>query len=579
MLPPVISVPSSQISYQEQRPLIEIAGGGHANAAAPQTVAPSALEQSAVAGRLNMLLLSGRERMAENLAMLAEIFGAAIGVTRKQGESSLAFAQRLAEAIAALPLPQRIKLEGQLARVLSGAQLRMLLAALHNPDGADAAKLSMLIELARTAERDLAARSVVTSYRQNAAEAKSEPQDQPSHGKAASPAVAAEQPSTADGAEPATTAAALPMPGAEQSAADPTPAPAQKAAPGQEAASPEAKVAKPDLSENAVEPQEEAADAPAEMADGSNDGELATASASPERLIAERSDAHGLQVLLQRSFAAELPASAAEEPAQPASSADAKSTIHADEQLEAPSADEEMPRANLSDEEEYSPRSELRRATDTAKPMDRPQTTLLVLKGWQEVESLPPLPLDDTAQAPGRTLVAQAIQAAGGKDLDGTGASIHDHAEPEALEQNRRASTGAGSWQDESIDAIDRDGPAQRSFPETILSQWRALEEQFSALRPPVDLPDSAVLPVVSYLFADEAEEETAAEKPRRRDDEEAEEQQASGEQGEGRERQRQQTEEPAAEATEEVAADMPSGISADAERANDLYWRMAGWS
>ncbi len=211
--------------------------------------------------------------------------------------------------------------------------------------------------------------------------------------------------------------------------------------------------------------------------------------------------------------------------------------------------------------------------------MDRPQTTLLVLKGWQEVESLPPLPLDDASQAPGRTLVAQAIQAAGGKDLDGTGASIHEHSEAEALEQNRRASTEAGSWQDESIDTIDRDGPAQRSFPETILSQWRALEEQFSALRPPVDLPDSAVLPVVSYLFADEAEEETAAEKPRRRDDEDAEEQQASGEQGEGRERQRQQAEEPAAEGTEEVAADMPSGISADAERANDLYWRMAGWS
>ena len=152
MLPPVISVPSSQISYQEQRPLIEIAGGAHANAAAPQMVAPSALDQSAVAARLNMLLLSGRERMAENLAMLAEVFGSAIGVTRKEGESSLAFAMRLAEAIAALPLSQRVKLEGQLARALSGAQLRMLLAALKNPEGADAAKLSMLIELARTAE-------------------------------------------------------------------------------------------------------------------------------------------------------------------------------------------------------------------------------------------------------------------------------------------------------------------------------------------------------------------------------------------------------------------------------------------
>ncbi|SMD15156.1 hypothetical protein [Rhizobium sp. RU36D] len=577
MLPPVISVPSSQISYQEQRPLIEIAGGAHANAAAPQMVAPSALDQSAVAARLNMLLLSGRERMAENLAMLAEVFGSAIDVTRKEGESSLAFAMRLAEAIAALPLSQRVKLEGQLARALSGAQLRMLLAALKNPEGADAAKLSMLIELARTAERDLAARSVVTSYRQNAAEAKSEAHNPPSAARTASPATAAEQLTAPDATETATTPAPLPMPEAENTA---TPATAAaKPALKSDVAAPEANAPKTALSEGADEAQEQAADAPEEMLDLPEDVELATTSASPERLIAERSDAHGLQVLLQRSFAAELPTPSAEELTQAEPATDPAPHAEAELDLETASTEREMPQAALSDMEEYSPRSELRRATDTAKSIDRPQTTLLVLKGWQEVDSLLHLVPEDQSQAPGRALVAQAIQAAGVKDMDGLTASSHEPAQPEAMEQKRRGASEAGIWPEEPIDSMDRDGPTQRSFPETILSQWRALEDQFSALRPPFDLPDSAVLPVVSYLFADEAEEEATSEKPRRRDDEEPADQQASGERGEGGNQQRQRDEEPAAETTEDVAADMPSGISADAERANDLYWRMAGWS
>ena len=173
MLPPVNAVANSSVAFQDPRAAQD---GGSETHARPQGALPqaaNALEQnSAIAGRLNLLMLTGQQRMSDNLAILVNLLGSRLGIERNEGETLNAYAGRLVQALGDLPPQMRQSVQRQLAQMFGGLQLRTSMEAFRNPAGPEAATLSIYLELYRIKDKDLAARTVVTSYRQNAAEAR-----------------------------------------------------------------------------------------------------------------------------------------------------------------------------------------------------------------------------------------------------------------------------------------------------------------------------------------------------------------------------------------------------------------------
>lgn len=173
MLPPVLASANAYASATEakQRPDQTVsARPTTANVpAAPATIA----REAAVAGQLNMMLLSGPERMSQNLAALAEVLGSALKIERRVDESLTDYMGRLIDGIAGLPAADRLKLQKLLAQSFAGLQLRTLLDAMANPSGPERTTLALYLELYRQTDRDGAARSVISSYRELAGDLRS----------------------------------------------------------------------------------------------------------------------------------------------------------------------------------------------------------------------------------------------------------------------------------------------------------------------------------------------------------------------------------------------------------------------
>lgn len=121
----------------------------------------------AIAGNLNIMLLSAPERMSQNLVVLTEVLAAVLKLKQEPDEPLTAFAARLIDAIATLAPAEQQKLKAMLSDAFAGLQLRTLLQALRNPQGPEAATLAIYLELYRQKERDPGARAVISSYRQN----------------------------------------------------------------------------------------------------------------------------------------------------------------------------------------------------------------------------------------------------------------------------------------------------------------------------------------------------------------------------------------------------------------------------
>jgi hypothetical protein len=121
----------------------------------------------AIAGNLNIMLLSAPERMSQNLVVLTEVLAAVLKLKQEADEPLTAFAARLIDAIATLAPAERQTLKAMLSDAFAGLQLRTLLLALRNPQGPEAATLAIYLELYRQKERDPGARAVISSYRQN----------------------------------------------------------------------------------------------------------------------------------------------------------------------------------------------------------------------------------------------------------------------------------------------------------------------------------------------------------------------------------------------------------------------------
>ncbi|MBX5191443.1 hypothetical protein HJB86_21420 [Rhizobium sp. NZLR3b] len=168
MLTPVRAASNASFSSQGQTAAI-VAGGLGRSVIAPAPVNPveAADLNSAIAGKLNILLLAARERMVEALFDAIDAAGRAISLDRGEDETNLAFASRLADAIQRLPALRIDEVERQFTAEGHSLPLRMIAAALKNPTGPEAARIVAYLEIVRYKDRDLAARAVVRSYGQN----------------------------------------------------------------------------------------------------------------------------------------------------------------------------------------------------------------------------------------------------------------------------------------------------------------------------------------------------------------------------------------------------------------------------
>lgn len=167
MLPPLGAALSASIDYQTttRQPLQP--------AQVPAAIrdgARTALPASPLSGgRINLLSLSGQMHLAQGLSIFAETVGAYLKISRREGESLVDYAHRLTEALKTLTTAQRAILEQSLAQMVRGMTLRLLTEILDNPLGPEAARLNAYMEAGQFTNRDLLARAVVSSYRQNAA--------------------------------------------------------------------------------------------------------------------------------------------------------------------------------------------------------------------------------------------------------------------------------------------------------------------------------------------------------------------------------------------------------------------------
>ncbi|RUM21504.1 hypothetical protein EFD56_03205 [Rhizobium phaseoli] len=168
MLTPVRVASNASFSSQGQTAAIVASGLDRSVIApAPVNAVEAADLNSAIAGKLNILLLAARERMVEALLDVLDAAGRAISLDRGDDETNLAFASRLADAIRRLPAASIDEVERQLAGEGHSLPLRMIAEALKNPTGPQAARIVAYLEIVRYKDRDLAARAVVRSYGQN----------------------------------------------------------------------------------------------------------------------------------------------------------------------------------------------------------------------------------------------------------------------------------------------------------------------------------------------------------------------------------------------------------------------------
>jgi hypothetical protein len=168
VLSPIRSASNASLSSQGQTAAI-VAGGLGRSVVAPTPV--NAVEaadlNAAIAGKLNILLIAARQRMIEALLDIINATGRTIALQRGEGESDQAFATRVADAIRRMPDAQIDAVERQLSDDGHSLPLKMIAAALRDPTGPEATRVITYVEMINYKDRDLAARAVVRSYRQN----------------------------------------------------------------------------------------------------------------------------------------------------------------------------------------------------------------------------------------------------------------------------------------------------------------------------------------------------------------------------------------------------------------------------
>jgi hypothetical protein len=119
-------------------------------------------------GRLEAMSLSGQLQLAQGASVFAETIGQLIKMPRGENESLAAYAARITEAVKALSPGEKLALQRLLNQVVNGLTLRLLAEVLKNPSGPGAARLALHMEMTQLSDHDLPAEAAVTSYRQTA---------------------------------------------------------------------------------------------------------------------------------------------------------------------------------------------------------------------------------------------------------------------------------------------------------------------------------------------------------------------------------------------------------------------------
>ncbi len=594
MLPPVNAVANSSIAFQDPRAPQDGAAETHVRPQGTLPQAANGLEQNAaIAGRLNLLLLTGQERMSDNLAILVNLLGSRLGMERADGETLSAYAGRLVQALGDLTPQMRQSIQRQLSQMFGGLQLRTLMEAFRNPVGPEAATLSIYLELYRVKDKDLAARTVVTSYRQNAGETRANGLTTPA------PAVAGR---IGLGASPAQ-ATALPIRTEQETAL---------------------------LADTAVDPQlaeDDAVDDP--MAPVAK-GRLFSMQDEQSRKMLKLAAARALQATMSygaepasRNLAIEPTAIRGPEASEGAEPAHDRLPVQdAHTEGEAASGRAPAPRAGeasatgprtlsgaahaaAKDAPAEATRNEADSRAEKSGPLatqsaevagegprnagDKTQT-LFVLKGWQEdatreTEQAAPAALtapEDILPDPARLLgstvpgedaaadeaTALPVETEERETLADETQSLADH-DAEVVEQLGDAAPDAAS----ADPAAQELATAPHDLPDAELAQ----------LRQQVAGRDGVPLPLVNYLFAadDIAEEKGLKHRFNQDHEGEGEGQDADGFGGE--DAGDSEGEMPEETAEQRASADDreqdPTVAPVEGETPNDLYWRMAGWS
>ncbi len=119
--------------------------------------------------RIGSVSISRQMHMAKGLSLFAETIGALLKINHREGETLIDYTRRLGVALRALDATQRSVLEQRLNQIVRGMTLHILAEILDQPHGAEAKHLTKLRQSGPFSDRDPLARSVVSSYRQNAA--------------------------------------------------------------------------------------------------------------------------------------------------------------------------------------------------------------------------------------------------------------------------------------------------------------------------------------------------------------------------------------------------------------------------
>ncbi len=579
MLPPVRTISGSSGSYQNSS---SVTASAHLTgepifpgqaADADRDVNPN------LAGKLNILLMSGRDVVAEDLSMLADALGRVIDLPREPGETSAVYVHRLAEALAALTGNARAEAERQLNQMIRGIRLDFVIKAFLNPTGPEAARIVALIEMAGLRDADFATRTVLTSYRQNGADI---PLDLPMQGPpqrngtlpvtAAGPAAAASALPNASGARPASSASGSPVPSL--------------------------------AGEMPIILAEEFEDEPELVIFHSDTDNIFSRTSSEPLKTESRSAASGAYAVLEEARTASV-RSPMDKQVPPGPGVDARRlqtildrafeagdnadpVIQAKAAMELLASEDAPPQRPLAGNRPASRLDEplVKPFIDYTRPPPRPpaqvelHNAILTVKGWTEGDGgrLPILPASMEAEA----ALSAALSPHAGPEPDvpeslyalrGRGIAANDDRHKSALaaaEQQllRTADEAAGLAADRRLDlsAPSLQGMARASAGDALIA---------AALQLGHDPRAATGYATVPYPVVDERDEERA-DRSGYRSQSEGEE--AEGEDEEERHAEQEQTASPDL-AEEPAVAASPDGPSDHSDPAFDLYQRMAGWS
>lgn len=148
MLPPVSAVTAGEFSSQTAGQKQDAVSSPITQPNVPQAISDTSPNPPVVAARA----VSGEAELHRTGTVLTEVLGSLLGMERLEGEDAEAYVNRLTSALQSLPLAQKAALEQQLGKLLKGMTIALMLDILKNNAGPNAARLAVMLELARVGQ-------------------------------------------------------------------------------------------------------------------------------------------------------------------------------------------------------------------------------------------------------------------------------------------------------------------------------------------------------------------------------------------------------------------------------------------